>query len=188
MRWLMSLRIAGVLTVALTDAAIACVPPPPPVRFSSETDQDYAARAKIVFEDSQDEDRRARQVWLFENARSIHLARVATTAPVAIEGWGEPVRGHAITAKTIRTIKGDQPDSPLAMADRSMSSCGIGGGGPATSEPPGALILVFTDVPIGGGRQHFGLPIAAVREPRLMAALDKAAISLRDATTTEEPQ
>jgi hypothetical protein len=120
------------------------------------------------------------QVRLFDNARSIHLARVATSTPVAIGGWGVPVQGHAITAMAIRTLKGDPPVGPLAMADRGMTSCGLYGGGPATSEKPGALIVVFTGVRLGDNVQDFGLPLAAAREPRLMAALNEAALALRD--------
>jgi hypothetical protein len=180
LRWLHSIGTACLLTVATGEAATACVPPPPPVRFPAESGDAYAARSKIVFQDSLDEDRRALQVRLFDNARSIHLARVATSTPVAIGGWGVPVQGHAITAMAIRTLKGDPPVGPLAMADRGMTSCGLYGGGPATSEKPGALIVVFTGVRLGDNVQDFGLPLAAAREPRLMAALNEAALALRD--------
>jgi hypothetical protein len=180
LRWLNSIGIACLLTVAVSDAATACVPPPPPVRFPSESDDAYAARSKIVFQHSLDEDRRALQVRLLDNAQSIHLARVETSTPVAIGGWGVPIHGHAITAKAIRTLKGDPPAGPLAMADRGMTTCGLYGGGLATSEKPGALIVVFTGVRLGDDVQDFGLPLAAAREPRLMAALNEAALALRD--------
>ena len=181
MRRLELVAIGFALAVSLTTAAPACTFAPPPVRLPGESDDAYSARSKATFEFNRAEDARSLQSKLFEESDGIYLARVATSAPVAIEGWGMPVEGRRITAEVLHTVKGEQPDRTMTMADQSMSSCGLGGGGPATSEKPGALILVFANVSFVGGR-NFGLPVASIREARLMAALNEAGMALRGTT------
>jgi hypothetical protein len=176
--------IALAASLAIPSAASACVLPPPPVRFPGETQADYSARSKIVYADTLDEDRRSLQARLFDQASSVVVARVAASTPIPIEGWGMPVTGHRIVAEPLSTLKGEPQSDPMTMADSSMSSCGLGGGGPATSEKAGALIIVFRNVLLGGRTANFGLPLAAAREPRLMEALNEAALALRSKSSS----
>lgn len=168
--------------------AIACVPPPPPVQFPDETREAYSARATIVHADTLDEDRRSLQERLFDQASSVVLARVISSTPVPIDGWGMPVTGHRIEAEPLHTLKGEPLSGTLTLADRSISSCGLAGGGPATSQKAGAKIIIFRNGFLEGEIGNFGIPLTDAREPRLMKALNQAALALRSKSSTSESE
>ncbi|QDP20223.1 hypothetical protein [Sphingomonas xanthus] len=165
-------------SLVLSQAADACIPPPPPIRLPDESPEAFKVRSTALLDALSDEERRSYQAALYDRSDRIFLGVVANSE--AIDAAGTP--GHRVTVRPIASLKGGHPTEPLVLADRYLTSCGKAGGGSATSARTGDYVLVLEGDLFRQGPQGFGFQLNDLREPRLLAGLETIARQLASHT------
>lgn len=165
----LSLPFTTAALLALASPANACIPPAPTIRLSGESEAAFLARSQAFAAAEMDEDRRAVQVRLYDQASRVSLARVtaSTQLPDVLSDGLSP--GFRVEVQPVAVFKGPALDGrPFALQDAGMSTCGRYGGGSATAAKPGSYILLFENANPQGPTGHQGLLLAELREPRVL--------------------
>ena len=166
--------------------AAACIGPPPRVRLTDESEAAFLARSQAFAAAENDEDRRAFQVRLFDQASRVTLARVtaSTKLPGALSDGLSP--GFRVEVQPIALFKGPALNGrPVALQDAGMSTCGRYGGGTATATAPGSYILLFEDANPQGPTGHHGILLHEVREPRVLERFNAVVQQARAAAAAQ---
>ena len=75
--------------------------------------------------------------------------------------------------KPLQAIKGTSPGDTLLLTDRELTSCGLGGDGPATSGGVGHVAIVFEGVRNEGMKyrsRRYSVLASKASEPKLVQA------------------
>jgi hypothetical protein len=151
-------------------AAAACLYPPPDPQEAGETDAQYSARKKLMLDRYLLENARKAETSSFDEAKSVYLARVIRSEEIVVDG--SPFARHALL-KPLQSIKGFLPKRRISIKDRELTSCGLGGDGPATFANVGQVVIVFDGVRNEG--MHYRSRLYATlaesaQDPRLLNA------------------
>ena len=160
--------------------ASPCIPPPPPLQLSGESDESYRARAEVFTRATLDEERRAWQTRLYENATRVSLARVtaSTTLPgVLSDGLSS---GRRVELQPIAVFKGaPAAGEKRSVQDAGMTTCGLYGGGTATTGSPGDYVILFEDADPNSPTGHLGFRLTDLREPRILSRFSEVVQAAR---------
>ena len=152
--------------------ALACVYPPPSPREANETEFQYRERSEVWIKAYLREGARKHEARYFERARNIYLARIIASKEINVDG--SPF-GRSIIVRPLEAIKGKAPLNVLVLRDRSLSSCGFGGDGPATAGAVSHIVIVFDrlDDPDTASRPfRYAMLASDIQTPALSAAWD----------------
>jgi hypothetical protein len=170
-RWPSLLLAASIM--CFPTVAEACIYPPPSPRKAEETDAEYSARAQTEFRAYLLERARQTETSYFEAAKSTYLARIVRSEEISVAGSQV---ARQIVLLPVRSIRGILPSLRVTAKDREMTSCGLGGDGPATAGNVGQMAVVFDGVRNEGMNYRSPLYVVlaeSVQEPRLLAAWDR---------------
>jgi hypothetical protein len=176
---------AGLTAAALlvtASPATACIGPAPTIRLSGESDEEYKRRGAAFARAEDDEMRRALQSALFDRATRVSLAQVtsATTVPGVLSDGLSPIR--RVEAVPLALFKGTALNGrPIAVQDKTMTTCGPAGGGTATMAKPGDYVLLFEGAKPDGPTGHHGILLEELREPRILARFSEVVQGARRA-------
>jgi hypothetical protein len=148
----------------------ACVYPPPSPQRANETDAQYKARTGSEFEAYLSASSKETEASYFGQADRIFFARIIRSEEINV--GGSPY-ARRIVVKPLQAIKGALPSRPLILKDRELTSCGLGGDGPATWGGVGHVAIVFEGVQNEGMEyrsQRYAVLASEASEPKLVKA------------------
>jgi len=182
MPFVLRLTISMFAAAMTASAGNACIGPPPPIELPGESAKAHESRRAAVFSAIADEDRRRFQTTLFDKAVSVTLGLVLRSRPAETrDGVGREVEVRPVAA-----LKGAEASGPIVLANRYLTSCGWAGGGSATASAVGEYVIVFEGNLFADSlAEPYGIHINEARDPRLLDALNNAAVSLRDSSSVK---
>ena len=162
-------------------AALACIPPAPPIRLSDESEGDYLERRNAFNQAVLYGERRAAQERLYDQASRVSLARVIKSDRLLLMlADGSPAR--RIGVQPVAVFKGTPVKGETAiLEDAGMTSCGRYGGGNATVAEPGDYVVLFEDANPSGPTGHYGLLLTELVDPRILSRFNAVVREARKA-------
>jgi hypothetical protein len=119
-----------------------CVYPPLPPH-ENETEAQYKLRFESEFSARRIEAAAKREAEYFTKAESIYFARIIKSEEIRV--GGSPY-ARRITLKPLQVLKGALPHLLVKLKDRELTSCGLGGDGPAVRGAVSNIAIVFDGV------------------------------------------
>lgn len=136
-------HLLGLFAILASSSALACAPPPPIVQLPGESAQAYHERIDAAFAAELFEERRSMQSNLLSQSSATFIGVVADSREIPVGA----VKGHEVAVRPVYGIKGDLPKSATTLRDTVFTTCGMSGGGSATSAQPGDYVIVFAGIP-----------------------------------------
>ena len=165
-----SLFVVLAAVAALPAPAVACPPPLLPPQLPGETDKAYQDRSSEMLGAQTYEGRRSSQIAYGEHAKATFLGVVTDSHEIDLDGG---TKGHEVTVRPVRAIKGELPSSPAILRDGYITECGNVGGGTATGAAAGDYVIVFQGVDTGWtpSTGNYGILASEARDPFLVKSL-----------------
>lgn len=163
--------VLAAAAVFIPATAAACIYPPPVPPKAGETGDQYSARVKSELDQFLREAARKLEKSYFDEALRVYLARVVRNEEIGVNGT--PFARRSVL-KPVRTVKGLLPGHSIVIRDRELTSCGLGGDGPATFANVGHTVVVFDGVRnegMGFRSRRYAILAESAQEPRLLEAL-----------------
>ena len=167
----MKIAIVGLAIGGVAAPAIACSPPPPVMILPGESKQAFNERQQSNLIARSDEEQRAYQIDLEEQAKTSFIGVVTGLRYIQL---GSDIVGREVTVRPMRAVKGLLPPKPVALRDATSTTCGLSGGGSATSGIVGEYVIVFEGLEdrfYSGGTGKLGVLAKEARAPELLRAL-----------------
>lgn len=142
MRRLLLVMLAASL-ICVHSGGSACVYPPPSPRQASETEAQHEVRARTELNSYLKENARKTEAAYFDQAKNVYFARIIRSEEISVDG--SPF-ARQVTLRPLQAIRGSLPPKAFKLRDRELTSCGLGGDGPATWGSVSHIAIVFDDV------------------------------------------